>query len=183
MKDLPDFHDLNNLRAALGYVEGRGLAIDAGAHRGIWTREMAGQFETVYAFEPVTANFNRLPVLSNVHRFNVALGGHNGSVEMQPGRENTGQWHIARTVGQTMLAILDDFELSPDFLKIDVEGYELPVLKGAEETIERSRPAIMLEMNGLCGRYGYTEKDMVQWLTDRGYRQALRRNKDYLFVS
>jgi FkbM family methyltransferase len=40
---------------------------------------------------------------------------------------------------------LDELELSPAFVKIDVEGAELGVVKGLRETIERCRPALMVE--------------------------------------
>jgi FkbM family methyltransferase len=40
---------------------------------------------------------------------------------------------------------LDELELSPAFVKIDVEGAELGVVKGLLETIERCRPALMVE--------------------------------------
>jgi FkbM family methyltransferase len=48
---------------------------------------------------------------------------------------------------RTTVAIkpLDDFDLTPDFVKIDVEGHELAVLAGATETLRRSTPILMIE--------------------------------------
>ena len=40
---------------------------------------------------------------------------------------------------------LDSFQLKPDFIKIDVEGFEYKVLLGAEETIHNSRPLLLVE--------------------------------------
>ena len=40
---------------------------------------------------------------------------------------------------------LDSFQLKPDFIKIDVEGFEYQVLLGAEETIKNSRPILLVE--------------------------------------
>jgi len=43
------------------------------------------------------------------------------------------------------LALLDDYGLEPDFIKIDVQGLEYRVLAGGLETIRRNRPVIMAE--------------------------------------
>jgi FkbM family methyltransferase len=43
------------------------------------------------------------------------------------------------------VALLDDWGLEPDFIKIDVQGLEYRVLAGGLETIRRSRPVIMAE--------------------------------------
>lgn len=48
-----------------------------------------------------------------------------------------------------MTARLDDFELTNvGFIKIDVEGHELAVLRGASKTIEREQPNLMVEVEG-----------------------------------
>ena len=51
----------------------------------------------------------------------------------------------------------------PDLLKIDVEGYELKVLRGAQRTIETKKPILMLE----C--FGDSRAEMVQLLRSLGY--------------
>jgi FkbM family methyltransferase len=57
-----------------------------------------------------------------------------------------------------------------DFVKIDVEGGELHVLHGAEQTIETFRPAMLIEIEARhTERYEYHPDDVVQWLTRRGY--------------
>lgn len=58
-----------------------------------------------------------------------------------------------------------------DFLKADIEGAELLVLASGEQTIERWRPALLLELEERhTRRYGYRPEDVVDWLSERGYR-------------
>jgi FkbM family methyltransferase len=56
---------------------------------------------------------------------------------------------------------LDDFGLNPYFIKIDVQGHELQVLKGAEKTIEQYHPILLIE----C-----VTKEICEFLNPYGYR-------------
>jgi FkbM family methyltransferase len=57
-----------------------------------------------------------------------------------------------------------------DFIKIDVEGAELHVLKGGSGVIESFRPAMLIEIEARhTARYQYSPEDVVTWLTERGY--------------
>ena len=189
LPDLPDDHDINHLRGALRILKENiefNVAIDGGAHRGIWTSIFAERFKCVYAFEPMTENFIRIPDFDNVNKINCALGNEEGTFCMAPGKHNTGQWHIGldkNNLNPTAIVRLDSYNLSPDLIKLDIEGFELLALKGAEETIKRSKPAIMVEMNGLSERYDYTDDDLRTYLSDFGYREVGKWNKDYLFLS
>jgi FkbM family methyltransferase len=58
-----------------------------------------------------------------------------------------------------------------DFLKIDVEGGELHVLRGGRQTIETFQPTMLVEIEARhTERYEYSPEDVVRWLADRGYR-------------
>jgi FkbM family methyltransferase len=56
---------------------------------------------------------------------------------------------------------LDDLHLNPDFIKIDVEGAEMRVLRGLEETLARARPVMLVEIGG--------QNDVVEYLATRDY--------------
>jgi FkbM family methyltransferase len=57
-----------------------------------------------------------------------------------------------------------------DFIKVDVEGAELHVLRGGKDVIESFRPAMLIEIEGRhTDRYQYAPADVVSWLSQRGY--------------
>jgi FkbM family methyltransferase len=57
-----------------------------------------------------------------------------------------------------------------DFIKIDVEGFELPVIRGAAELFARDRPLVMFEsMNFHFEKFGYTPRDMYNYLNNIDY--------------
>ena len=59
---------------------------------------------------------------------------------------------------------LDSLNLQPDFLKIDVEGYEMNVLKGALDTLRRCRPKLIIETHSST-----SEKQVMNFLSREGY--------------
>jgi len=84
---------------------------------------------------------------------------------------------------------LDSFELNNvGFIKIDVEGAHMLVLKGAEETIKRNKPIMLVEILGGTGGSGFTHseatqrEEVIQWLAERGYAALKWRASDYLVV-
>lgn len=179
VKELPTNHDLTHLAAALRYVERFDTAIDAGAHRGIWTRELLKHFAQVVAIEPVISNYQHLPDQSlNIA---AAVSDKAGRVRMVPGSENTGQWHIEGEGGVPAITI-DSLGAAPSFIKIDVEGFEWFALKGAEQTINEHRPVVLIEENGLNRRYGIDDGQCFDLLESWGYRRVEQCNKDHIFV-
>jgi hypothetical protein len=61
-------------------------------------------------------------------------------------RMRTAAFHVQEVTAPVFP--LDDLELDPAFVKIDVEGSELQVLRGLAATLERSRPILMVERSG-----------------------------------
>jgi FkbM family methyltransferase len=187
LQELPPDHDLSHLRAALPHCQQYRVALDIGAHQGIWAVEMAKKFDQVFAFEPVLSNWE---ILNKRVEWasNCALGAISGMGVMVPGPRNTGQYHIAPTDmdeingEQVDMYTVDEFQFNNvDFIKIDVEGYELPVIAGAIKTIEKNKPVIMIEENGLCERYGIASGEAGRLLEDHGYLLKGIFNKDYVY--
>ena len=143
-------------KAALKYVNHWRNCIDIGSNVGMWTRELAQKFEQVYCFEPnpnFIECFNKNITESNVKLFELGLSNkeHTASQEFN-------STVITNTPGNVQCRTLDSFNLNNiDFIKIDVDGFEVEVLKGAENTIKRNNPVINVEMKdrkrpGTCKR-------------------------------
>lgn len=129
------------------------VAVDAGAHVGIMTRELAKHFGRVVAFEPhpdtfacLLANVGKLP---NVTCVNKALGRAAGSVFVEDDvGDNTGNRQVSADAAGTEVELtrLDDFPLEGcGLIKMDVQGYELDVVLGARETLMAFCPTLIVE--------------------------------------
>jgi FkbM family methyltransferase len=144
-----------------------GTLLDVGAHDGAFTLPFAAlPGSRVLAFEPLPAAFARLREaaggLPNVSLHQAALGDATGevtlSVPVVDGVANE-QWastaksyvgHGAR-VGEQRFAVplrrLDEFDISDlTAVKLDAEGAEYEVLRGAADTLRRCRPVLSIEI-------------------------------------
>ncbi|HSK21008.1 MAG TPA: FkbM family methyltransferase [Longimicrobiales bacterium] len=149
---------------------------DVGAHVGYYTllaSVLAGDAGRVWAFEPNPANhaFLRRHVAlnrrDNVSIENAAVSDRNGTASFAFGT-GSGTGHLDTNGSLEVRTVrLDDFcrehGVRPGFLKIDVEGAELDVLRGAEETIT-GRPVIFLSTHG-----ARIHAACLAWLGERGY--------------
>lgn len=175
--------------------ENRQLAIDVGAHIGIWSVELAKHFSVVEAFEPIPENYDCLRANAWGHavRFRqYALGDRERYCEMFLPREgNSGMAYAADDLYEgsgrcttVKMFTLDGYQFRDvGLIKIDVEGYEGNVVLGALGTIMESRPVIVFEDNGLGPkRYGKEWLDPKPMLTDMRYKKAFRIRKDEVWV-
>ena len=133
--------------------------IDVGAHVGSWAQHFALKCKQVHAFEPQRSTYARLrdgvqlAKLGNVVCHDVALGTHD-EVDLNI-VEKYGGWSTLRhrpelgkvvTTERVRGAQLDDFEFdNVGVIKIDAEGFEIDVLRGAAKTLEKHRPTLLLE--------------------------------------
>lgn len=178
--------------AAMRHVQQRRLAIDVGAHIGQWSKNMAADFEVIHAFEPVPdyaacwkANIGET---SNAMLHQVALGAEPAVVCLKCGTPGShGDTFVApkeeaNAAIDVSMATLDSFNLANvDFIKIDCEGYELFVIKGAERTITRDRPCIIVEQKpGKAQTYGLGETDAVALLKSWGAKVRAVLSGDYI---
>lgn len=144
--------------------------LDIGAHVGLTTLRYASNFKYVHSFEPIHYSFlvENTSHLNNVIQYKEAVSDIKTIVEMYPGTENSGVGIIPYADNMAFIKnrflrpntkysnvkpimvntiTIDGLNISDvDFIKIDVEGYNMPILKGMMETMKRCKPIIQLEM-------------------------------------
>lgn len=172
------------------------VCIDAGCHRGSILRPMMRQCPRgrFLCFEPIPDLFDNLTrrygADPRVHLFAAALSDQNGEAtfHVYDGEEAAlsglrDRSFTDKAVSGRSVTVptrrLDDIEpgLVVDFIKIDVEGAELLLLKGASETIRRSRPIVVFE-HGLGGAdyYGATPEAIFAVFDEAGMSVSLLSN-------
>lgn len=133
------------------------VSVDVGANIGDYTHEMRRRSKACIAFEPnpALAKELRKRFSSRVQVHNVALSDERCMVDLcVPVIDDTPYPALAFVVRDKQAAgsyrvecrPLDSFDLPPcSLIKIDVEGHELSVLKGAADTLHRQRPSLIIE--------------------------------------
>ena len=157
-----DYGEIQQVLALLA-ERPRGVALDVGASFGSWSLALAPHATTVFAFEPQSAVYDLL-------KRTIAL---NGTTNIEPLHRAVGEKPGLATILRPDLDAPDNFggsvslcdtPLGPteevrvvtldqifadqgdvSFIKIDVEGYEPHVLRGAARTIARCRPILAVE--------------------------------------
>jgi FkbM family methyltransferase len=153
--------------------------VEAGANIGALTVPLSHLVSgrKVRAFEPQPDNFalllkNTLGTPCEVACYNLALGSEEKWIPL-PRLDlqrvvNAGGFEVDRgyaegvSVRQTML---DSFDFPVDFLKVDVEGMELEVLKGGEKKIARYRPILYVENDR-----ARNSQALIEWIHEHKYR-------------
>jgi hypothetical protein len=65
-------------------------------------------------------------------------------------------------------------------IKIDVEGYEMKVLKGAEKTLKKSQ-YLMIELNNNTKKYGSSNANVEKYLDENGFKVLIDHWPDKVF--
>jgi FkbM family methyltransferase len=164
------------------------IAIDVGAELGDYTIRLCQRAKRVIAFETQPGQAKRLSAMVraislNVQVENVALSDRNGSVTLRVPRdrrlrglatiEQMNALDDLTNVDQMEVRArrLDDYNLADvGFIKIDVEGHELAVLRGGVQTIRRSAPVLLVELENRHRRNAVEEtNDFIEDLGYSGY--------------
>jgi len=175
-------------RQGLARCRTRGVAVDVGAHVGLFSFWMVRDFTQVIAFEPVerhrecwAANVPRRPQ-DVLHA--CALGATEGAVALQAVTPTSSGGSYVAGPGLIPLRTLDSFSLPAiDLLKIDTEGYEREVVKGGRETLRRCRPTCIVEQRPKqVARYKQAPLEAIRFLQRLGAEVTWTDHRDYVLV-
>ncbi|MCY1136634.1 FkbM family methyltransferase [Actinoplanes sp. Pm04-4] len=135
------------------YASRGGTAVDVGAWYGPWTRGLRRIADRVVAIEPTAELAHSVATaFPDVRVVEAVASDHAGTAELYlpPGGPGTGTSSLEQPTGRAVTVrriVLDELELTDvRFLKIDVEGHEVPALRGAERTLRRDKPLLIVEL-------------------------------------
>lgn len=169
-----------------------GTAVDIGANVGFYTYPLSKCCRRVHAFEingEITGWIQQYNP-GNIELVNCGLSSTVGIAKLYlpvtQGLTLVGYGTLHRNIlpeadayveKECRIALLDDFGITGvDFIKIDVEGHEMEVLKGAAKTIEQSRPIILIEVRTI------NERAVDAWFLARDYLQCRFDSQNHLVV-
>jgi len=158
------------------------VCIDAGSNVGLLTlvaSKLVGTKGIVYSVEahPRTYKYLKenieLNDANNVRAYNTALGAATGTL-MFSDTASDDMNHVLLTEGGfsvsvTTLDILTEDLAEINLLKLDVEGYELEVLKGANRTLSITQCIYFESFDTQFKRYSYSAKDLIKMLAINGF--------------
>ena len=176
---------------AVRHTKSFDCAIDVGGNIGLHTVRFAQLFQQVHSFEPTDTNFECLQknteALTGVVLHKMGLGDKEDTLKIQlpANADNCGNFSIVdfkdnneQTIDQIIeIRTLDSFNLAPDLIKIDVQGFDYNVLIGAKETIKLHHPVIIIESETKKSR-----NSIGEFLSQQGYSVVAKIRHDQIWV-
>lgn len=177
-------HEFPDMAYVLHVLRPDDLFVDVGANAGSYTLlACAARGARGIAFEPVPRTYQRLldnlrlnQLGERVAALNMGAGNEDGELAFTAGEDTMNH---ALAAGETAAAAvtvpvmrLDTAlrSMAPALLKIDVEGFEQPVLEGARATLaDPALHSVIMELNGSGARYGFDEAHLLQLMLDAGF--------------
>ena len=169
-------------------------AIDIGANVGVWSYWLSKYAKQVESFEPNPKIFNALKniKIKNVNSYNIALSNKSGSVDLLIPKGSKGFSNQGASLSSIKVQgehkrisieakCLDEYNfLDVDFIKIDVEGHEHEVIEGAQETIKKFKPTMVIEMEEKHNRIPI--EDQISSVEKLGYKCCVLINEKIIQI-
>lgn len=176
---LMEFEDMGYL---LHYLNAKDLFVDIGANVGIYTVLASGEIKAkTIAIEPIPEtykylndNLNVNGITDKVVSLNIGLGNKEGTLQFTKSLDTVnhvamnGEDDVIEVAVKTLDHIIAEI---PNFLKLDVEGFETEVLLGGSRVLSSPElNTLIIELNGSGNRYGYNENDIHEKLLGYGFK-------------
>ncbi len=175
---------IEEMKAFLRLTPDKKCLLDVGALYGIFSLAFtSGKNSVAYAIEPSQKPFDiicyhtKINSLCNIKLFQLAFGSSEGKLKMKY------EWQHLVAIGQeeTRYSVevnvnrLDNFVMArgiaPDVIKIDTEGFEYEVLKGAENYLKANKPIVFLEVHiPWLNKHGINAQQLVDLIYSLGYK-------------
>lgn len=172
------------LNIARAFVDKGSVVVDIGAHIGTFAIPISAKVGKVVAFEPSHDAFSLLSRNAKENSVspqlvNKALGSKKGSGTLLVRNASNAGANTLVSGGDISITTLDEEVSHADFIKIDVEGMELDVLKGGARLIERARPVVVFEVNlSQLRAHGTSPRALERFFTGHGYQLYLPLEKE-----
>ena len=156
--------------------------LDIGAWVGTWSMAMNKFCGRVVAFEPDSLHYECLVknVSDDIETHQLAVGSEEKLISLS--EDNFTQSKRIIGEGSIPMITIDSMKLDDvDLIKIDVEGYEMEVLKGAVNTLENVS-YLIIELNNNTKKYGSSNIEIEKHVQSLGFRPLIEHWPDKVFV-
>lgn len=199
LKNFDHYQEAQRNRA-ISYVEDWNFAIDIGANIGLWSRDLSKYFNKLVCFEPnpLCQEYLKNNIsMNNSKIYNYALGENEESKNLilhptnsgassfvnrtklgkkEDGTKIYGEFPKETPMVKVGVKKLDTFNFNNiDFIKIDVQGFELNVLKGANKTLKKNNPVLCIEEDDPKNSL------VIQYLEELNFEIVDVINKEHIF--
>ena len=176
-------HEFEDMGFLLHFLRPEDTFFDIGANVGSYSLLASGYIGAKsLSFEPSPSTFDLLLKNIKINNLENKIEPHQIALAKEVGRLNfttthdTGNHIVSpenfneQTIEVETKPVDNFIAHDPILLKIDVEGFETDVIAGAGKLLSGEQlKAIIIELNGCGGRYGYDEKDIHTHLLSLGY--------------
>jgi FkbM family methyltransferase len=179
-------HEFTDMAFVMHFLREGDLFLDVGANIGSYTILASGvSGARTIAIEPVAATADALAAnieLNNlqerVRLERCAVGEESGTVRVSNSADCVNHVLSPNEHGEfseipqrTLDELLGDE--APILIKMDIEGYEYPALRGAQRVLaDASLHAVLVEANGSGRRYGHSDQQVFNLLKEAGFQRA-----------
>jgi FkbM family methyltransferase len=169
--------DQSALKAYLPFFKDGDVLLNIGANIGSYSYAFKDKASKIICFEPSIELFEclkyNLGKYSNIELYNEAISNTNEPYEVICLNDNIGMTHIKVSEKSSRITrTIDSYSFDKiDLILMDCEGYEPKILSGAQNTISKYKPILVIEINiYTLQEYGYNKSLIYNFLDRNNYK-------------